>query len=78
MRPVNGIQTRAVRLEFPGAGRYNPQGRPVRLQSPYGRSLLSVHIDATVQGQRSLSTGHCQIDIGEYFGVQERAVQVTL
>lgn len=78
MRPVNGIQTCAVRLEFPGAGLYNPQGRPVRLQSPYGWGLISVHIAATVQGQRSLSAGHCQIDIGEYFGVQERTVQITL
>jgi len=78
MRPVDGIQSRNVRLEFPGTGLYNPQGRPVRLQSPYGRGLLSVHIAATVERQRSLSAGHCQIDIGEYFGVQKRAVQITL
>ena len=40
--------------------------------------LLSVHIAATVQGQRSLTAGHCQINIGEYLGVQKRSMQVTL
>jgi len=78
MHPVNGIQARTVRLEFPGAGLNNPQGWPIRLQSPYGMGLLSVHIAATVQGQRSLSAGHCQINVGEYLGIQKRSMQVTL
>jgi len=77
MRPVNGIKTCTVRVQFLGGGLNYPQGRPVCLQTSYGR-LISVNIAAAVQRQRSLSTGHRQIDIGEYFGIQKRAVQFTL
>jgi hypothetical protein len=78
MRPVNCIQASAVCREFLGAGLNNPQGRPIRLQTPYGLRLFTMQIVATVQRQRGLSTGHGQIDIGEYFGVQQRAMQLPL
>ena len=35
MRLVNGSKARTVRLEFTGTGMNNPQGWPIRLQSPY-------------------------------------------
>ena len=77
MRPVNCIKTCTMRVKFLGAGQNNPQGRPVSLHTSYGR-LISVHITATVQRQGGLSTGHRQIDISEYFGIQKRTVQFTL